>query len=583
MHFNNRAILIAFCVVVFFLSAAKSYALSCQVAASHWVNGYVIYVDVTNDSEFSISSWDIGLEFSQDVGVYGSWSTEIGTSPRLFRAKNAAYNADLAPGETASFGVVGSHAGGFTTPLCYTPEDLVIQEAEPGFCSVEGTIDSNHVGFTGVGFANTDNGLGTQVAWTVNTKFPGAYPVQLLYANGSGSSRGCGDMLVEGLVQGGVDFAPTGAWTTWQNEELIVNLQEGENQLVLEAATGSGLANIDAISISGLGISGVECVPKSPDGYLPQSGNPAQSRYNSSRTQWSSDLADIILSYQFDNGGWPKNESYEVPGSGGNGDGEATFDNGATVAEIVYMAQVYKETGDLKYLDSVHKAMDYILLAQYPSGGWPQFYPLRGNYSDYVTFNDNAMSRVLTVLHNAQQQNEPFDNGVFDDADRERIKTAIDSGVDYILRSQWRQNGELTVWCAQHGVEDYLPKPARAYELESLSGSESVEIVGFLMTQQQTPEIKTAVQAALAWFRSPNTILQDYVYDRSTIEKIIPQEGGRMWYRFYDLENNQGFFSDRDGGKYFDIMEISEERREGYSWGGNYGERLINYANSVGY
>jgi len=316
---------------------------------------------------------------------------------------------------------------------------------------------------------------------------------------------------------------------------------------------------------------------------LSQTGNPAQSRYNSAKNEWGSGLAEIVLSHQFENGGWPKNQDYEDLGNGGSGVGESTFDNGATVTEIVYMAQVYQDTGDDRYRDSVRKAMVYILTAQYDSGGWPQFYPLKGGYADHVTFNDNAMASTLTVLHNAEQMNAPFNGTIFDDDERLQMKNALSKGIEYVLEAQWEQDGKLTVWCAQHGKDDYLPRSARAYELESLSGNESVDIVGFLMTQPQSPVIEAAVRAAIAWFRSPDTILEDYTYDKSVEEKIIPETGSRMWDRFYDLYTNQGFFGDRDGGKYYDIMDISAERRNGYSWGGDYGEKIIDYANSVGY
>lgn len=314
---------------------------------------------------------------------------------------------------------------------------------------------------------------------------------------------------------------------------------------------------------------------------LPQSGNPVHSRYNKYKSEWSKDKADIILSHQYANGGWPKNQAYGSTGSGG--DGLGTFDNGATTLEMTFLADVYRDNGDTRYRDSVRKAMNYILDAQYPTGGWPQFYPLRGGYSDHVTFNDDAMSRILTLLHHVEQKTAPFDTDVITDEQRASAKSAIAKGVEYILKSQWIQNGKLTVWCAQHGKDDYQPKAARAYELASLSGSESVEIIAFLMTQPQTPEIEQAVRAGVDWFRSPDTYLADHTYSKSVEEKIVPQEGSKMWYRFYDLETNRGFFSDRDGGTYYDIMEISEERREGYSWGGNYGSKIIPYAESVGY
>jgi hypothetical protein len=38
------------------------------------------------------------------------------------------------------------------------------------------------------------------------------------------------------------------------------------------------------------------------------------------------------------------------------------------------------------------------LRAQYPNGGWPQYYPLRTSDSRHITFNDDAMVRVMTML-----------------------------------------------------------------------------------------------------------------------------------------------------------------------------------------
>jgi len=193
------------------------------------------------------------------------------------------------------------------------------------------------------------------------------------------------------------------------------------------------------------------------------------------------------------------------------------------------------------------------------------------------------MSRALVVLDKANNNAYPFDSDVFTTEQKAKLQNAINLGIDYILKSQWTQDGTLTVWCAQHGAFDYQPKQARAYELVSLSGSESVEVIAFLMTQPQSTEIETAVKAALAWFRSPNTYLADYTYDKTVEEKFVASPGSKVWYRFYDLDTNAGFFSDRDSRKVYDIMDISEERRNGYSWGGGYGDKIISYANSVGY
>ncbi|WP_051234619.1 pectate lyase [Marinimicrobium agarilyticum] len=457
---------------------------------------------------------------------------------------------------------------------------VTIEEFDAGFCHLDGTIDSDNEGFNGTGFANTDNITGGAISYRVSVPEDGQYTLEVRYASVNPRPA---DVEVNESTESSIDFPTTGAWTAWTSATATVALTAGNNDIRLVASSSEGLPNVDSLTIVGNNPSAVDCDASSGgDGLmLDQSGNPVHSRFNSARNAWSDSKADIVLSYQYDHGGWPKNQSYDSMGTGGNDLG--TIDNGATVTEMIYLAEVYNETGDTKYRDAVRKAMDYLLEAQYDAGGWPQYYPLRGGYSDHVTFNDNAMTRVLTALYHAHLENAPFDTDIFDDTDRAQMKQAIDHGVEYILKAQWEQDGDLTVWCAQHGKDDYLPKAARAYELESLSGSESVEIIAFLMTQPQTPEVKAAVHAGIAWFRSPDTYLADHTYNKSVEEKIVYSEGDRMWYRFYDLQTNEGFFSDRDGGKYYDIMEISAERRNGYSWGGDYGEKIIAYAERVGY
>src|SRR6185369_213593 len=88
------------------------------------------------------------------------------------------------------------------------------------------------------------------------------------------------------------------------------------------------------------------------------------------------------------------------------------------------------------------------------------------------------------------------------DAERTRARRAVDKGIECILKTQLTQNGKLTVWCAQHDERTLAPAKARAYELPSLSGSESVGIVEFLMAiEKPAPEIRKAIEAAVAWFR----------------------------------------------------------------------------------
>ena len=130
--------------------------------------------------------------------------------------------------------------------------------------------------------------------------------------------------------------------------------------------------------------------------------------------------------------------------------------------------------------------MDYLLAAQYPNGGWPQFFPLRDGYYSRITYNDNAMVNVLTVLRDAAAGKPPY--AFVDEARRVKARAAVSRGIDIILRTQLKQDGKLTAWCSQYDEKALAPAWARAYEPPSLSGSESVGIVRFLMEiEQPTP------------------------------------------------------------------------------------------------
>lgn len=216
-------------------------------------------------------------------------------------------------------------------------------------------------------------------------------------------------------------------------------------------------------------------------------------------------MAANMLSYQSDFGGWPKNLDLTAKPFTGRrdelvGELKPIFDNSATTDEIRYLARMHKATGDNRYLRAVQDGLDYILIAQYPTGGWPQFYPLDAEYHRHITFNDNSMVRILLLL---QEMGMP---GVFDSLDADRraaAQIAFHRGIECILKCQIKVDGRLTAWCAQHDELDYSPRPARKFELVSLSGAESVALVKLLMSHPRpAPEIVDSIESAVAWLQT---------------------------------------------------------------------------------
>jgi PelA/Pel-15E family pectate lyase len=299
-----------------------------------------------------------------------------------------------------------------------------------------------------------------------------------------------------------------------------------------------------------------------------------------------------IVSWQMPHGGFYKDmeKQYANPWDGvtersgwkdPNGVELGTFDNDATTSEIRFLSDMYVKTGNPIFKDSVRKAVDFILVSQYPSGGWPQVYPKRSNYSDAVTYNDNAMVQMMILLDDITQRKHGFDNDILTNQERSKLKAALDKGIAYTLKAQIMNNGVPTVWGAQHDPVTYEPLSGRAYELASKSGSESVTVTAFLMSIPQTPEIEHAAKSALQWF---DTVREDGTkYNRQGPVYFEPDAGSVIWYRFYKVDEDVPFYADRDGKKYMNILEISEERRHGYSWAGSYARNLLKLASEQGY
>ncbi|SHK57537.1 pectate lyase, PelA/Pel-15E family [Fibrobacter sp. UWOV1] len=296
-----------------------------------------------------------------------------------------------------------------------------------------------------------------------------------------------------------------------------------------------------------------------------------------------------MTTWQISNGGFYKAmaDKYKSAYSGGqksewrakDGGDLGTIDNNATIQEMRLLALRYKETTNSNYKaafkTSFNKALNFILTMQRSAGGLPQVWPKRGNYSDHVTLNDNAMVRAMVTMMDIANKTSPFDSDIIDDATRSKMKSALDKAIQYLLKAQIVNNGNLTVWCAQHDTANYAPRPARAYELESKSGSESAGVVWFLMNwPEQTEAIQKAVKGAIAWYKKTKVTGLYFNKKAGTFDK---RDGNVLWYRFYEVNNDNYFFCDRDGAstKTQDFTKISEERRTGYQWAGDYGSALL--------
>ncbi len=300
-------------------------------------------------------------------------------------------------------------------------------------------------------------------------------------------------------------------------------------------------------------------------------------------------IADNVLLYQRDSGGWPKNidmarvlseaEKDKLRSSGKRTD--STLDNGATHTQMRYLAKVYNATKIERFKEAFLKAVDYLLAAQYSNGGWPQFYPLRGGYPNHITFNDGAMIGAMSVLRDIAEGKPQF--AFVGQPRRKKAGEAVRRGIECILKCQIVVDGKPAVWCAQHDEKTLEPRPARSYEKASLSGNESVGVVRFLMgIENPTPEIVEAIEGAAAWFHSAEVpgirLVRRTDSDAPRgfdLEVVKDPNAPPMWARFYEIGTNRPIFCSRDGIVRYRLAEISPERRTGYSWYGYYPKDLL--------
>lgn len=278
-------------------------------------------------------------------------------------------------------------------------------------------------------------------------------------------------------------------------------------------------------------------------------------------------IADAIISFQTPTGGWSKRMEFTRPrrpgeswASEGNWSWVGTFDNGATTSQLRFLAGVMGAGGDERHRESFRRGLEYLFQAQFPTGCWPQVYPLVGSYHDAATFNDDAVVNVLRVLQDVAAGKVA---GVEQDQ-RTRAAASLRRGVDCILASQVTVDGRRTVWGQQHDPLTLEPVGARAYEHRSLAGRESAAIVNLLMALDPADaRVAPAVRAAVQWFRDTAV----YGYDYQVKGGLTPKPGaGPIWARFYEIGTNRPMFSNRDGVVRYAFAELEEERRTGYAW-----------------
>jgi hypothetical protein len=166
-------------------------------------------------------------------GIPDTWETNAGLSSTS-GTDGSAVSALFAPYTNLEV-YTGSLVGDFPS----------IYQAELGTFSANSTVDNNHAGYTGTGFVNTTNAVGSYVEWTVNAPKTATYTISFRYA--SIDSRPVNFSVNGTVTQSNVAFPASGDYTIWNTVTLTQTLNAGTNKLRITATSSLGIANMDCL------------------------------------------------------------------------------------------------------------------------------------------------------------------------------------------------------------------------------------------------------------------------------------------------------------------------------------------------
>ncbi len=297
------------------------------------------------------------------------------------------------------------------------------------------------------------------------------------------------------------------------------------------------------------------------------------------------EIADNILLYQKNNGGWPKNYDIQAILTTAQKDSlvhaknqeNTTYDNGSTYTQIAALADVYTTTGVDKYKAAALKGLDFVVASQYANGGWPQYYPLEEGYSRRITYNDGVMVGIMQLLKDINDGEAQY--AFIDKAHRARLVAAYNKGLPFILRTQIIDNGKPTVWAQQYDEVTLQPAWARKFEPPAICNRESADIVLFLMSiEKPDKKVVDAVQNAVRWFLdariynirvetvSAPELDTKYKISRTDRRVVIDSSALPIWARYNELKTHRPLFCNRDSKVVYSLEEVQRERRDGYGW-----------------
>ena len=290
-------------------------------------------------------------------------------------------------------------------------------------------------------------------------------------------------------------------------------------------------------------------------------------------------VADLIVALQNEDGGFqvlPDNyeRSQKETGLGSMKDVSSVY-NGATTSELKYLAKYItaNKPEDSKYQDAFVKGIKYLLTTQHDNGGWSMNPGSESGFNANIEVGNKAMTEVLTLLSDIAILNNQDYVFARKAMNVDEIKSAVEKGNDFIVKSQISNNNKKSGWATQYDKFGNVTM-GHTYERESVSSYTTKDVIDYLMTiHNPSQDIKDAVESAYSWLKDvkiadkeqkvvkdtsmnngfdvylvdgSGTWASNYVYDKATdsyrplYSDVDPTRADQKYVNVYELYNLDG-------------------------------------------
>ena len=182
-----------------------------------------------------------------DLSLYDPGSTVTLTATPFEGAYFYEWNGD-ASGNDNPLEIQLNENSSVTAVFKYEATDALEIQFEEAYCSLNGSTETNHDGYTGSGFIDLENESGSNISIAIEASESLVCTMEVRYSHGKTDDRSMKVNVNEATQVETLDFTPTASFDDWSTVSFEVTLARGNNIIEWVALTSNGGPNLDKVT-----------------------------------------------------------------------------------------------------------------------------------------------------------------------------------------------------------------------------------------------------------------------------------------------------------------------------------------------